>query len=132
MLTLVRGLCGSGKSTFAKSLGMYHVEADMWFYKNGIYQYDINYIREAHNWCKDKTIEALQIGIDVVVSNTFTKIYFELMPYINIANALNTEFCIYEMKGEYQTVHDVPEDKLAIMKARWEELPEELLQYRRN
>ena len=132
MLYIVRGTPGSGKSFFAKSLGVYHVEADMWFYKDGVYQYDINYISHAHEWCKRKTLDALLDSIDIVVSNTFTKIKFELMPYIKMARDSNAEFCIYEMKGEYPNVHGVPEDKLAIMKARWEELPEELLQYKRN
>ena len=40
-LYLVRGVPGSGKTTFAKSLGIRHnYEADMWFdkFNNGIYR----------------------------------------------------------------------------------------------
>lgn len=132
MLYLVRGLPGSGKSTFAKSLGCLHLEADMWFYKDGVYQYDINEIKDAHDWCKENTYEALITGLDVVVSNTFTKINFELMPYIGMAHDTNSKFCIYEMKGEYPNVHNVPKEKLDIMSLRWEELPEDLLKYKMN
>ena len=35
-LYLVRGLPGSGKSTFAKSLGIFHIENDMYLMHNGV------------------------------------------------------------------------------------------------
>jgi len=39
-LILVRGLPGSGKSTFAKSLGGVHIETDMFFIQDGEYKFD--------------------------------------------------------------------------------------------
>ena len=39
-LVLVRGLPGSGKSTYARSLGYPNFEADMFFIKDGKYVYN--------------------------------------------------------------------------------------------
>ncbi len=39
-LFLLRGLPGSGKSTLAKSLSDSHIEADMFFMKDGEYKFD--------------------------------------------------------------------------------------------
>lgn len=39
-LTLIRGLPGSGKTTLAKQLGVLHVEADMYFMRDGRYQFE--------------------------------------------------------------------------------------------
>ena len=39
-LYLLRGLPGSGKSTLARHIGDAFVEADMFFLKNGKYEFD--------------------------------------------------------------------------------------------
>ena len=51
VLYIVRGIPGSGKSTFAKSLGGTHFEADMFFMKNGEYKYDMFKNKEWINSC---------------------------------------------------------------------------------
>ena len=51
-LILVRGIPGSGKSTFAKSLGGTHFETDKFFMVDGEYKFDGTKIKEAHKWCK--------------------------------------------------------------------------------
>jgi predicted kinase len=45
-LILVRGCPGSGKSTFAKLLGGKHIEADMFFMKDGEYQFDFTKLKD--------------------------------------------------------------------------------------
>jgi len=51
-LILLRGLPGSGKSTFANLLGGIHVEADQYFIQDGEYKFDASKLKQAHNWCK--------------------------------------------------------------------------------
>ena len=53
ILYIVRGIPGSGKSTFAKTLGGQHFEADMYFIdESGNYKFDITEIKLAHEWCQ--------------------------------------------------------------------------------
>jgi len=49
-LVIIRGCSGSGKSTLAKLLGsnFKHFEADMYFMKNGVYQFDGTKLGAAH------------------------------------------------------------------------------------
>lgn len=117
-LHIVRGLPGSGKSTFAKTLNCLHLEADMFFNQNNVYRFNPKLLHLAHHWCLEKTKEALSHR-DVVVSNTFTTIK-ELKQYLE----LDADIKIYEMTGAYGSIHNVPEETLSKMKARWQEVPE--------
>ena len=118
-LILVRGLPGSGKSTYAKSLGIFHIEADMFFMKDGEYHFDGKQIKDAHNWCFTQAETAMKLGMDVAVSNTFTQ-KWEMAKYIELANTLNYEVKIIEMKDNFGNVHGIGEDILQKMRNRWE------------
>lgn len=125
-LTLVRGLPGSGKSTYARGLLALHFEADQFFvYMNGKYEYDRNLIGVAHDWCFSNTVKALRCGYDCVVSNTFTTTW-EMDRYFAIPGWIpDVEISLVEMRTHYGTIHDVPEEKLKLMASRWEEIPQE-------
>lgn len=118
-LLIVRGLPGSGKSMFAQSTGRAHFEADMFFVSkvNGQYYFDPKEIGEAHAWCLKSVSEALASGSDVVVSNTFTRVW-EMLPYIN----LGYPYAVVTCEGDYGSIHGVPRDKIAEMRSRWERL----------
>lgn len=128
-LTLIRGLPGSGKSTYAKTLDCIHYEADQFFETEaGEYVYDIKLIAAAHDWCYSKTVRALRRGHDVACSNTFTKLW-ELNRYLAIPGLLpEVEIEIVEMRTQYGTIHNVPPDKLAMMATRWEDISEECVE----
>jgi len=121
-LYLVRGLPGSGKSTYARTLPGLHFEADQFFENQyGDYKFDSKLIAVAHDWCYSNTVKALRYGFDVIVSNTFTKMW-ELNRYLEITTLLPDVFIeVIEMRTQYQNVHGVPEDKLKVMAARWED-----------
>lgn len=119
-LVLVRGLPGSGKSTIARNMeGYIHIEADMYFVRKNGYQYDPSKIKDAHAWCQKRAKDALSINKNVVVSNTFTRV-FEMEPYFEMAKKYGANIRVIEAKGNYKNIHNVPEQVIALMKGRWE------------
>jgi len=124
-LTLVRGLPGSGKSTYARKLGLEnHFEADMFFEKDGEYKFDPSKIKDAHEWCQSQTRAALKKGESVVVSNTFTQ-HWELKPYLDMAKELGAEVKVIRMTTDFGNIHGVPEAVINNMKERFEDFPGE-------
>lgn len=132
-LFLVRGLPGSGKTTFAKEDLPYCnlFEADQFFIKQTMswhvteeYNWSPEFLHEAHTLCRMNTIKSLYHGNDTVVANTFTTLK-ELQPYIDLKERFpDLEIVIYEMTAQYQNTHLVPIEALFRMKTRWETLPE--------
>jgi predicted kinase len=130
-LILVRGLPGSGKTTTATKLRSAefceHFEADQYFMRDGKYEFDVNQLRQAHEWCQNKTNDYLALGYRVIVSNTFTTIK-ELRPYFDIAKEFNIVPTVITCNNEFKNVHNVPEETLAKMKARFAHNISELFQ----
>lgn len=126
-LILLRGLPGSGKSTFAKWLcgiderGVtIHVEADQFFEEDGVYEFDASRLGVAHHWCQSLVRIHIQNGYDVIVSNTSTT-EKEVAVYQQIAEDCGVDFVslIVENRHGGTNVHNVPEDKLQAMKQRF-------------
>ena len=141
-LILVRGIPGSGKTTFVKNqlkldnpLHTFHFEADMYFEKYNPfakkmeYNFDPSKLSIAHKICLEKTQSALRTGAKVYVSNTFTTIK-EMEPYVTMARILGAKVEIHEMseipviEGKQQNIHGVPTHVIDKMLRRWAfELP---------
>lgn len=120
-LVLVRGLPGSGKSTLAKNLigWYYHLETDMFWMKDGEYKFDASKLREAHAWCQSETRKLMNNGFSPVVSNTFTT-KKELKPYFDIAKEFNLVPTVILCQNQWGNIHNVPEETLKRMEARFE------------
>lgn len=132
-LYIVRGLPGSGKSTFAKKLvtdDFLVCEADKYFIdkETGEYNFDFTKIKEAHKFCQD-TVETYmkdslvndQFYRDIVVSNTFTQ-EWEMKPYFELAKQYGYQVTSLIVENRHGGInqHGVPEDKIEIMKNRFE------------
>lgn len=119
-IVLIRGLPGSGKSTMARAMAGYvHYEADMYMVVDGKYVYSAEKISKSHDWCVSSAKASLNEGHRVVVSNTFIKLW-EMQRYVD----LGFPFRIIEATGKWPNIHGVPQDKIQMMKTRWDCLPD--------
>jgi len=122
ILYLFRGIPGSGKTTAAKSLGLMTFEADQFFMEDGEYKFGPTKLREAHQWCKDQVEYVMINGIPkVAVSNTFTQ-EWEMTPYFELASKYGYMVITMVVENRHggTNEHGVPDDKLEIMKNRFE------------
>ena len=131
VLTLVRGLPGSGKSSFSNFIWNEYAiyETDKFFYdKEGNYNFDATKLKEAHEWCR-KQVETCMIDNqnnpqyypEIAVSNTFTQ-EWEMKPYFDLAEKYGyTIFTIIiENRHGNKSIHGVPEETMEKMKNRFE------------
>lgn len=127
-LYIVRGIPGTGKSTFCKKAlsGIFHVENDMYHHHNREYIFSLQNQRNAVEWCSDMVTLALKKNMDCVVSNTFVKRCL-VDYYVNIAKLFNSNVKIYRMMGNFKNTHNVPEDVFNNMKNNFEDYPGECL-----
>lgn len=127
-LTLIRGLPGSGKSTLATALAAKtaatHLEADQFMVdRAGAYRFDPRRLRDVHQTCENACNDALGVGNNVIVANTFTEIW-EMQAYLDMAERFGVTLQIIECHAPFDNTHGVPNDKIKIMRDRWQTLPE--------
>lgn len=134
------GVPGSGKSTAADMLvGLFkdyeaiRFETDDYFYNSeGEYVFDFTKLKEYHEAnqkrVRDKMSETLKIGSVqpdyhsvIIVSNTFVQ-NWELSPYQDLADEFKFRFhsWIIENRHGGKSVHDVPFDKIELMRKNFE------------
>ena len=130
-VVILRGLPGSGKSTYAKTLtGFTIVSADLF---PDLYDehWSINFdkIGDAHDWCYSQFVLSLAKGKSVCVDNTNISL-FEISPYRMEARRAGAEIS-YRTFGEElpdkelakRTLHGVPISSIKAMRKRWEKIP---------
>jgi adenylate kinase family enzyme len=130
-LYIVRGLPGSGKSTFAEALvgsDFLVCEADKYFIVDGEYKFDATKLRQAHEWCKNRVETYMEDSLvndqfyrEIAVSNTFTQ-EWEMESYYKLAEQYGYMVfsIIVENRHGGKNVHGVPDEKLEQMKNRFE------------
>lgn len=136
-LYLIRGVAGSGKSTYAKKTliphlkaetglaDIPHFEADDFFMRkqaDGSVKYDFNpkllgvaHARCFNNMCR--AFESADFMTDVIVSNTFTT-QKEMEEYLNWAEQNGIEVKVIRMNTWYGSVHDVPAEAIDRMRKK--------------
>ena len=132
ILIIVRGIPGSGKSTFAKEIvkmfpdDSVHWESDMFFMHNGVYCWKPNKVNLAHRWCQQKVEKSFDAVDIVVVSNTFTT-ESEMKSYLDFAKENGISVQIVRMENRFENEHGVPKATLEKMKARFVDMPNEIV-----
>ena len=121
-LYLVRGVPGSGKTTFAERIAPVVLSADMYFEDDeGNYNFDGLKIKHAHAWCQSEAEQFMKSGIAIAVANTFTQ-EWEMQAYFDLAEKYGyTVFSVVvENRHGGVNTHGVPEEKVKQMCKRFE------------
>ena len=111
-LVIIRGLPGSGKTTYAKQCfpNHIHLEADMFFVDaNGNYNFNVNLIKNAHEWCINSSRIFMNHQKDIIISNTFTTLG-EMRTYLDHAKLTGHQVSVIRMNTQYGSIHNVPAD----------------------
>jgi hypothetical protein len=121
-LVLLRGLPGSGKTTFAGMIP----DAVNFCADDYPELYDPAFhperLHDAHAWCKDSVRCAMLNNLEMIsVSNTLTQ-EWEFQPYIDMAEELgyNVVSLIVENRHGNSSVHGVPNDVMNKMEKRFD------------
>jgi predicted kinase len=130
-LTLVRGLPGAGKSTFANFIWNNYAicEADKYFVgEDGVYRFDGSKLKEAHKWCRDEVERMMNDNLnnpqyypEIAVSNTFTQ-EWEMEEYYKLAEKYGYKVFSIIVENRHGGVnqHGVPDEKLEQMRNRFQ------------
>ena len=120
ILTLARGLPGSGKSTFAQSLGCFHVEDDMFRIRDGKYFFNWQDGISPGMICELVTGTILKTGNDVVVSNAFVTME-EMNRYFLLARQTNAKVRVVKCTARWRPRHEMDRQVIEIMREQWED-----------
>ncbi len=124
---ILRGIPGSGKSTYAKTIPNAVVcSADDFFVRNGEYIFDASLLFDAHGLCRRKFMEALVNRTPVVVLDNTNVHQWEVTPYILMAEAFpeySVEVVEFHTEPEVcisRNVHNCPADVIKRMHDNFE------------
>ena len=124
-LIILRGVPGSGKSTFSeflKSLGSfgYHHETDKYFCIDGVYKFDPSKLGENHAKCfHDFKISVNNNDGNIILSNTSVATW-EYEKYKQYAESKGFRVFVITMSQQFQNIHGVPDEKVESMKRKFQ------------
>jgi predicted kinase len=121
-LVLVRGISGSGKTTFASLLGRAICSADDYLITDGKYEWEAWKLKRAHDWCLRKCERFMKAGISpTVVCNTSPR-KRDLAPYYALAEKYGFRVfsIIVENRHGGKNDHDVPDSALEKQEKRFD------------
>jgi predicted kinase len=112
VVVVMRGVSGSGKSTYIKNNypGAIVCSADDYFVQNGSYQFDAAKLPQAHGACLRKFVDVLAVNANnvlhptVVVDNTNCGVD-EVAPYAALASAYGYELRVVTLLVDPSVAH---------------------------
>lgn len=128
-LIIMRGLPGSGKSTFVKTYFKHAAvcSADHFFTDNitGEYRFDPSKLKQAHKACFDKFVNMVEAEHPLIVIDNTNSQLWEYQNYLVVTEAHSYSVATIELQCDVNTafqrgIHGVPMDAIERMAKRWE------------
>ncbi|XP_023376389.1 NEDD4-binding protein 2-like 1 [Pteropus vampyrus] len=134
-LYLLRGLPGSGKTTLPRQLqhdfprALIFSTDDYFFREDGAYEFNPDFLEEAHEWNQERARRAMRTGISPVIIDNTNLHAWEMKPYAVMALENNYEVIFREPETRWKfnvqelarrNIHGVPREKIHRMKERYE------------
>lgn len=114
-LIIVRGIPGSGKSTFADFvadiLKCQVFETDDFFMRNGVYVFEPEKLAWAHRVCHEKAFAAIERDAVSVIANCDIR-WRDLKDLIEKCDHRAVRVMIYDVLGDFGSVHDIPQHRM--------------------
>lgn len=126
VLTIIRGLPGSGKSTKAAALGCFHVESDMYCIHNGIYKWAEDTVLGSLDFRYKMVDNAMKFGCDIVVTGTFPTIS-ELSVFVDLGKSYGYTVNVCKCVGSYVSLHKPPLNFIKKLNDIWENFSGEII-----
>ncbi|KAK7076085.1 hypothetical protein SK128_006482 [Halocaridina rubra] len=103
LMVILKGLPGSGKTTISENLREVYTDivvcsADHYFMVDGVYKFDGEKLKEAHETCQEKAREAAQNNIPVIVIDNTNVRHWEYQIYLQISREYQYVALIIECK----------------------------------
>uniref|UniRef100_A0AC11B5A2 NEDD4 binding protein 2 like 1 n=1 Tax=Ovis aries TaxID=9940 RepID=A0AC11B5A2_SHEEP len=132
-LYLLRGLPGSGKTTLARQLqhdfprALIFSTDDFFFREDGAYEFNPDFLEEAHEWNQKRARKAMRNGISPIIIDNTNLHAWEMKPYAVMALENNYEVIFREPDTRWKfnvqelarrNIHGVPREKIHRMKER--------------
>lgn len=115
---VLRGVPGSGKSTFGRTLGGVVCSADHYFEKTGEYKFDPRRLGDAHRECYERARAACEDKVEIVVIDNTNTTVAECKAYYDLGLKYGYAVTFVEVQGNYQNTHGVPAEKVESLRAR--------------
>lgn len=127
-LILIRGLPGSGKSTFARDLqylntDLFHYESDNFLIEDGKYIWSPERVKNARQECFKGVSYLLNNNFSVIVSNCFIS-NKAIRKYTKLVNP--SQLFIIEMDSQFVSIHNLNEKTFNNIKESYQSLEEDL------
>ncbi|EAX08506.1 NEDD4-binding protein 2-like 1 isoform 4 [Homo sapiens] len=134
-LYLLRGLPGSGKTTLARQLqhdfprALIFSTDDFFFREDGAYEFNPDFLEEAHEWNQKRARKAMRNGISPIIIDNTNLHAWEMKPYAVMALENNYEVIFREPDTRWKfnvqelarrNIHGVSREKIHRMKERLE------------
>jgi predicted kinase len=119
----MQGWSGAGKSTLARQIASV-IDADIFstddlFVADGVYKFDPTKLGVFHKLTLDKCIKAMKDGKNVICDNTNIECW-QCRGYVAAAIDMGITVKFVRAEGNFQNLHGVPSEKVAMMKSKLE------------